>query len=543
MKYNYLTLIFSKNQPFSIFFFWMFFISSFSWGQKKKVQFILKDRTQTTFSLDEITDTQTLKETLFKEGYFYFLSDVIATDSIDTYNITLGQATHIVLIKDIPKNIQQYVKTKKKNLLITPKEVQPWIENLKQYFDERGENFSEIQLTNQLQKNDTLICNLSIRRSKTRNIDKVVIKGYNRFPKSFLKHYLKNKKPFSKELLKETEEKINNLNFVKNTKQPGVLFTKDSTHLYLYLTRVKANKLDALFGFTTEDESGKIQFNGHVDISLVNTLHKGESFAFQWKNNGQEQETIDIDIYTPYLFKSPVNFGYKLNIYKQDSTFVNTQNRLSLSYQPHYKHTLSTYYQTENSTIIAENTSNKGYEKSFVGLTYTFKEVNILKLPKLLFSMDYALGNRKQEEGNTQQQSIQTHAIYNIELSPNNHLFLQNRSAYLQSANKTQNELFRTGGATSIRGFLEQSIFADLYSYLNLEYRFFTNTNSYLYGFSDGGYFKNEALENNLLSFGVGYTFATRGGLLKISYAVGKSNESDFDLNTGLFHVNFVTLF
>ncbi|MGY6649860.1 hypothetical protein [Wenyingzhuangia sp. IMCC45574] len=489
-----------------------------------------------------ITNAKDLKELLYKEGYFYFKATKTANDSIAQYTIALGKPTNTILIQGLPKNIQKYIKSKKTSLVLRPKEVSPWIENVKQYFDERGENFSEIQLTNLIVKNDTLLCKLSIKKSEQRNIDRIVIKGYQRFSKSFLRYYIKSKKPFSKDLLKNTEEKINQLNFVKNTKAPGVLFTKDSTHLYLYLTRIKANKLDALLGFTTED-NGKLQFNGHVDISLVNALHKGESFAFQWKNNGQEQETFHLNLESPYIFKTPINFGYQLNIFKQDSTFVNTKNRLSLSYQPHYKHTLSSYYQTESSTVLAETSPLLGYQKSFVGFTYLFKEVNNLKLPKVQFGIDYAFGSREQEGSNTQQQTLQTNAIYNIELSANNHLFLQNRSAYLLSNNKTTNELFRTGGATTLRGFLEQSIFAHLYSYANLEYRFFTNTASYLYGFSDYGYFKNLAQENRLLSLGVGYTFATRGGLLKISYAVGKSNESDFDLNTGLFHVNFVTLF
>lgn len=518
------------------------FFSQKNCAQKKNSLFILKNNRTSSISLENIQDSESLKKHLYEQGYFFFRSEHVKNDSVSRYLISLGEKTSIIYIKDLPEVIQETLKSKKRSLTLKLNEFTPWINSLKQSFDKKGENFSEIQLTNQTSQNDTLICNLKIRRSKKRKIDKIVIKGYNRFPKSFIKHYIKNNKPFSKELLNETEQKINQLNFVNNTKKPAVLFTKDSTHLYLYVNQRKTNKLDALLGFTTEEESGDIQFNGYIDISLINALHKGEALDFSWKNTGQEQEEIDLKLDSPYLFKSPLNFGYHLNIYKQDSSFVNTQNKISISYQPHYKHTFRTYYQTENSATLNETSSNQEYKKNIVGFTYSFLEVNSLKLPKRKFILDFGYGN-KQTENTTQQQIIKTHAIYNIELNPSNHFFLQNRNAYLKSNNKSINELFRTGGATTMRGFLEQSIIAHLYNYSNLEYRFFTNATSYLYGFSDFGYFKNINQENRSLSFGAGYTFGTKSGLLKISYAVGKSNEADFDLNTGLFHVNFVTLF
>ncbi|MDO6803301.1 BamA/TamA family outer membrane protein [Wenyingzhuangia sp. 1_MG-2023] len=528
------------------FYFFSFFILAVianinSWAQEKPATFILKDSLSTPIPINNIHSATELRQTLYKEGYFYFTSETIERDSL-SYLISLGQKTNTVVLKDLPKDIQLLFNVSKNYLYISPKQVPYWIEKVKDYFDSKGENFSEIQLINQISKNDTLHCSLSIKSSPKRFIDKIVIKGYERFPKQFLKHYINTKKPFSKELLMITEKKINQISFVRNIKTPAVLFTKDSTHLYLYLEKVKANKLDALLGFNNEEGQNKIKFNGYVDISLINALHKGESFAFKWNNSGQDQEEIDLNLESPYIFKSPVNFGYHLNIYKQDSSFVNNQNKISLSYQPHYKHTLSTYYQTESSTTLIDISNNEEYQKNMFGFTYTYLELNNLRLPKTRFLIDFAYGSKKTEI-NTQQQLLKTDFIYNIELNPSNHFFVQNRNAYLNSKNKSTNELFRTGGATTMRGFLEQSITAHLYNYTNLEYRFFTNAVSYLYGFSDVGYFKNLNQESNLLSFGLGYTLGTASGLLKISYAVGKDQNSSFNLSTGLFHINFVTIF
>ncbi|ANW96873.1 hypothetical protein AXE80_11525 [Wenyingzhuangia fucanilytica] len=520
------------------------FFSKISWGQKNSTNFILKDSLQYNFSLDGIHDFDDLEKKLNNEGYYFYTSTLIKKDSLDSYIINSSIKTNIVCIKNIPRKVQQIFKTKSESLYIVPKEISKWMQKINNDFDKKGESFSEIKLINHTLENDTLFCNLHIQQSNKRYIDKTIIKGYDRFPKRFLKHYIATKKPFSKELLNTTEQKINQLNFAKNTKKPAVLFTKDSTHLYLYIDRVKANKLDALLGFSNSEGSNKIRFNGYVDISLTNTLHKGETFAFKWNNTGEDQQEIDLNIDNPYIFNSPINAGYHLNIFRRDSTFVNTLHEFSIGYRPHYKHLINTYYHTEHSSTLNSFNSNiLEYSKNIYGIQYTYKELNNFGIPKSKVQLDFGLGTKKNQTVNTQQQTFKSDLIYSIEINPINHIYLENRNAYLRSPNKNINELYRTGGATTMRGFLEQSIIAHLYNYANIEYRYFTNIASYIYGFSDIGYFKNINQENNLLSFGLGYTMGIPSGLLKISYAVGKNQNTTFNLNNGLFHINFVTIF
>lgn len=524
-----------------LFFYLFLFCANFISAQKRNPSFLVKNKSNLSFSLEEIQNLDTLKRRLNHEGYYFYR---IKKDSSETYLVDLGQRTSVLKIQNAPSNILELFKTKKNNIYIKPSQFNTWIEKVSTTYDEKGENFTEIKLINHQLQNDTLLCDISIHQSNQRFIDKTVIKGYKKFPKRFLKHYISSKKPFSKELLIETEQKINQLNFVKNNKKPAVLFTKDSTHLYLYTDRVKANKLDALLGFSNKEGENKIRFNGYVDISLTNTLHKGETFAFKWNNTGEDQQEIDLYLDNPYILNSPINLGYHLNIYRKDSTFVNTQHEFSIGYRPHYKHLINTYYHSESSSTLNSTNSNiAAYNKNIFGINYTYNTLNSFGIPKTQINMDFGLGSKKNNTANTQQQTFKSDVIYTIEISPTNHLFLENRNAYLRSPNKNINELYRTGGATTMRGFLEQSIIAHLYNYTNIEYRYFTNLTSYLYGFSDVGYFKNITQENKLLSFGLGYTMGVPSGLLKISYAVGKNQDTSFNLNQGLFHINFVTIF
>lgn len=496
-----------------------------------------------TLSLKQLKSNIELKDYLESKGYYFFNINTVKKDSLTCALITLNQKVNVVAINNIPKTITSELNLKTTQIYLTPQNTKRWIQNTINRFDAKGQSFSEITFTNHQLKNDTLFCKLQLKQSNTRAISKIVNKGYKRLSKRFIKHYLNTKKPFSKQILVDTENKINQLTFVKNIKKPAVLFTKDSTHLYIYTQKVKANKLDALFGFSNQEGSSKIQFNGHVDLSLTNTLHQGETFSFKWNNSGQDQQQIVAHIYKPYIFKSPIGIGYRLNTLRQDSTFVNTNQQISIQYQPHYKHSVSSYYTRETSTVLDNIfTQNISYTKNLVGLSYTYLKLNPWKIAIKKLEIDVNYGIKKANK-NTKQQNLKTDIIYDIKINNSNHVYTRNRNGYLKSDTKTENEFYRTGGATTIRGFLEQSITSYLYNYSNLEYRYFNNSTSYLYAFTDFGYFKNLENENNLLSLGLGYTLGTKSGLLKISYAVGKTQNTSFNLNSGLFHINFITLF
>ena len=105
-------------------------------------------------------------------------------------------------------------------------------------------------------------------------------------------------------------------------------------------------------------------------------------------------------------------------------------------------------------------------------------------------------------------------------LSAKNSLFIKNTTGLLQSNNYLNNELYRIGGFKSIRGFSEKSIFTSQYSYFNIEYRYLTSSNSYLYSITDFGKFKNYT-SNTIYGIGIGYLFKIKKSQINIGYVLG----------------------
>jgi outer membrane protein assembly factor BamA len=118
----------------------------------------------------------------------------------------------------------------------------------------------------------------------------------------------------------------------------------------------------------------------------------------------------------------------------------------------------------------------------------------------------------------------------------------------LESPQNFQNELFRIGGYKILRGFDEESIYANKYAVFTAEYRYLVGINSYFFGFSDAGLtqtkFSSTNYSNSFISGGIGLEFETKFGLLNLSYALGKRNDIKFDIrNSSRIHFGYINYF
>ncbi len=123
---------------------------------------------------------------------------------------------------------------------------------------------------------------IEINYEKERRVDKLVIKGYKKFPKSYLKHLSKYKigDKFDIDDIQEKSELLNQLNFIRQTRKPEILFTNDSTIVYLYVEKEKKNSFDGFIGFSNDEIENTIQFQGYLDFELVNNFNFGEEIEF-----------------------------------------------------------------------------------------------------------------------------------------------------------------------------------------------------------------------------------------------------------------------
>ncbi|WP_298495266.1 hypothetical protein [uncultured Algibacter sp.] len=418
----------------------------------------------------------------------------------------------------------------------------------------KGLPFSKLKLTNIKTKDSTnLEAALTINSLEKRTIDNILVKGYDNFPGSYLKHFLKikPKQVFNLDIIKNKTNQLNNLIFANEIKSPEILFSKDSTTLYLYLEKTKSNAFDGFLGFGTNEETNKLEFDGYLNLNLTNNLNFGESFRLLYKSDENDQKTFETNISLPYLFKTPIGADLLLRIFKRDSSFTTVNQSGKLHYQVNSMNKLyAGVISTESNNLLNKNTSTSISDYKTLHYTFAYQylkpEANdqLFQIRSKIF-LEFGSGNRKTNSSIEKQTTYTLDALKIFTLNYKNSIYLRVNGSNLISDTYFENELLRFGGINSIRGFEENSIFATFFSTLNTEYRFKLNNSIYLHSIIDAGYFEDKTLntKEKLFGYGFGFGILTKAGLLKFNYANGKNENTQFKLTNSKIHLSLTAKF
>ena len=504
-----------------------------------------KDSTSVHLEINKVSE--------YLKNLGYFTNAVFKIEKINTTYIghfSLNSKTKTALIK-VNSDSKIYLKKFKiinNRASIPLHELQPTLYTISKQLDKEGKSFSKVQLHDISIHKDTLFANLSINESKKRVINKVVIKGYEKFPESYLKNYfnIKASTIFNQSKIEEIAEASKNINFISVIKPPETLFTTDSTMVYLYLKKKESHSFDGILSFTSK-EDGKILLNGNIDLRLNNLLNKGELFELFWNRIGEERQELRLSSKTPYVFNSKFSPEVSFSIYQQDSTFINTNFHSRISYHISPETQLAISYHSESSENLEKNNVENldTYNNSFIGLQfkYNIPKNDFFFNERLFIEISPSIGQRKIGQQLLNQFKIEATASYLWDINFRNSIYIKNKTFHLNSSSLLYNELYRIGGANSIRGFNEQSIFSSSFSYFNMEYRLLTSEKSYLYTLTDIARVKTMAGNENLLGIGLGYLFTSKNSQINISSALGRNSSKGFDFNQTKLAINWTNFF
>ncbi|WP_433833781.1 hypothetical protein [Flavobacterium anhuiense] len=499
---------------------------------------------------------------LAKQGFTD--SKILANKQINdsTFNILLDLKTRI-------KEVHIYIginsffydakSTAKDSIIIPYSELENFLNNKIADNEKAGFAFSKIKLENIKKKNSIIYADLNLDSEKKRTLNSIIVNYTNPalkdyFPKGALKQLNKKylNKTFNQETVRQLYDDINRFEFVSQSKYPEILFAPDSTKVFTYLEKRKANNFDGYIGFSN-DENKKLILNGYLDISLTNILRAGEKFSLYWKSDGNQQKTFNTKLEIPYLFQSSLGIKAQLNIFKQDSTFQNTKTDINLGYYLNYNSKIYLGYQSTESSDIQNinNSSISDFNNSYLTSTYEYRRIdsnNNLMPGKAFLNSTIGFGNRDtnsdpETADPSKQFYINLNAVYNFELNNKNFININSQNFYLDSKNYILNELFRFGGMNSIRGFSENSLQGNFYSAILTEYRYMFSKSAYIHSIADYAIYQdltnvsNPKKIKNLIGIGIGAGIQTKNGILRIILTNGHQNQQEIQLYNTIVNI------
>ena len=561
----------------SLFFLFLLIISSNVVAQKLHLQIIGQNNseTKTIDSLKYVTkhintksindETTKLSTKLSEIGFIDIIKSdlIVATDTSYIAKFTLGKkinSIHINIGLDkLPNNLISL--NKKNDIIKLPySEVNNFLKQTIQTLEQNGYALATLKLINIERNKNVLYADLEIESEQKRKLNSITIRyseneKSNKFPKGHLKQINKKYQNtiFNQKAIEQIHNDFEKFGFISQVKYPEILFTKDTTKVYVYLEKRSSNTFDGFLGFSNNNNK-KITLTGYLDITLENILGSGEQLSVYWKSDGKDQKTFKGRFELPYLFKTPIGLKAELNIFRQDSTFQNTKTAIDLSYYLNYNSRLYVgYHATESSDIQnLSSTLISDFNNSFITTTfeYTKPEISNLIFPiKSKFQSSIGIGKREissfSENSKNQQLIVNIQWIFNIYLNKKNSIYLNSQNNYLHSNRYITNELFRFGGFNSIRGFAENSLQGYFTTSLLTEYRYILSPNLYLHTILDYSVLKNKSnidkvdITDNLIGIGIGMGVKTKNGLLKFAIANGHAKKQQFEIYNTIIHISY----
>ena len=474
------------------------------------------------------------------------------------------------------------------NKPFSAKEMADIEEKLLNFAEDTGFPFAQVWLDSINIENEAVSAALMMKKGAQFRFDSIELSGFAKISPHFLENYLDVQKGslFNRSKVLKMASSLAELPYLTVRKPPTVRFTEGGHAVVnLLLDNRKASRWDFLVGVqptTQPDGSQKfgITFNGTADFQ--NLFGVGERIYANFENLRPQSPRLNIKASYPYILNLPYGFEGAFDLYKRDSTYIETHANAGVQYLLGGSDYIKLFWQNyrANNLIINRlkieqtrrlpstldvSTNTLGLEFMKQQLDYRFNprrgwaillrggagirkvrpnsDILDIKDPTFDFKTLYDTVTLR-----SFQYRLDNKTEFYLPVLKRSVLKLAVTSGWLFTSSPiSQNEQYRIGGNRLLRGFDEESIFATKYALGTLEYRLLIGRNSYLYTFGDIGYIENKTRTTQRtdtpLGFGAGITFETNVGLFGVTLAVGQQEGNPVDFRNVKTHFGYVSLF
>jgi len=457
------------------------------------------------------------------------------------------------------------------------KQLNKLFEKVITFYENRGYPFVSIQLKDvEFTEQYQISAQLHLEKNTLYKIDSVQVLGNSQIGKAYLLNYLGLYEGdlYQEDKIVSIEDRISEIPFVTMTAKPEVQFFEEGVKIVLRLNEKKASRFDGVLGLLTNENTGRVELTGDVDLNLINGIKRGETFGLNWRKFKGNSQDLNVDIIYPYLFKTPFGVAVDFKLFKRDTTFLDLETKVGINYLLERGDFVSLFVENKTSNLLSRNSFAEAIQipelgdvrvNSF-GLAYVRNKTNYKYNPTsgLLMNLNFSAGRKELRKIRVLEQNkpelydsiqLRTNQFkggvlleYYIPLAQRSTIKIANRSASIYSERLYANELMRIGGLRTLRGFDEESISASTFSIFTLEYRFLLDQNSFFSVFSDYGLYENnttgvEYISDTPVGVGAGVSFETKAGIFTFNYAVGSQFGNPIDVRAAKIHFGFINFF
>jgi len=505
---------------------------------------------------------------LKKKGFSEASIDSIRSDSgsLKAYFHIGSHYTWSSLILDsVPFEISSALSTKVRNIEGKPfyaVESRKIGETIVSYYENVGYPFAKVVYDSVLIENNQVQERIILNKGPMIMIDSISLKGLTKI-NPYIVYQLIGIKPeslYSEKKIQKIVPSLKNIAYLDVLRPPEFYFTENKNILFLYLKERKRNRFSGILGFQNDPVDDKLMLTGDLALGLNNVFKQGEWINFNWNRFQDASQKLFVNIGFPYLFKTPVGIEGGLNLFKQDSTYIDVllEGRLLFSMNNKSRFELSVSSRQTNRLTESVSATSSLANVSLINYSLGIRHRSFDNFfnPRKGFGAiaNATIGNKTVSNlsevdtvaSNPIQYQTTVNLSYFIPTFKKQTLGLLFKGGAIFNNYIYQNEMFRLGGLTTIRGFNDESIYASQYGIGSIEYRYLYEQNANLRLFSDIGLIKNQGFSpdfNLYIGFGIGASIETKAGIFNIDYAMGKQENQTLLISDAKVHIGYVNNF
>ena len=365
---------------------------------------------------------------------------------------------------------------------------------------------------------------------------------------------------FRSDLPEKIKQRLDHLQLFSSVSLPE-LYVTDTGQAGLDVRVVEGNQnsFDGVIGYVPSSTAGGSGYvTGLVNISLRNLFGTGRKLSARWYQENQSSQETELHYFEPWVASYPVNAQIGYFQRKQDSTFVKMQYDLTAELMVTDEFSLGAsfsqcgVYPTAGygSSIMPESkTTSVG-----VSIRYDSRDNPTTPAQGILYSTEYQTGSKQtsvselfpaEEKSNTQRLVFDLSSYLSVFLRQVLATELHLRD--FSSSTMDVSDLFRLGGASTLRGYREGQFLGSRVVWTNIEYRFLVAPRSFFYGFVDIGYIVQPVIaaigmtasEQSKIGYGIGVRMDSSLGLIGVSFAFGEGDT----FSTSKIHIRLINEF
>lgn len=421
--------------------------------------------------------------------------------------------------------------------------------------ENQGRPFARLEFDSVAMQDQKVYARLQYEPGPEITFDTLKIKSDGKVSPVFLAAFL-NIRPgslYDQRKVNEIPERIRNLPFLELELQPRITFQNETAIAHLHLQSLPSNRFEGVIGLApNESAGGNLLVTGQVDLDLNNLFRSGKTLKLRWQRLKAASQYLDLNYFHPNLLQSPIHFSLDFNLLKEDSAYVDRNFTVRAGYDINPRTSVSFLSNYNSASVLQEQETADGlgnYRWISYGGELNWQDLDRMILPTkgTSFHLKGLFGNKtiQAESEKLLQVASQVSFKRYTPLLDRLVLFKGFSSGIIQSDRLFTSDLFRLGGANDLRGFTENELFVSHFALLNLELRYFFESQSYFMVLFDQAYARNSVSGMNDFPSGAGLGLALRTGpgFLKLIYATGRTDQQPFSLNYSKLHFGFESLF